>query len=629
MKFRISLLIWFVLMAPIAYAQSNPLSELKAQLSETKSSTDRLQKIEEYCLEYLWNEPFLADTMVQLLEKEAAEKQDSFYIARGHFFRGILKFNWKKLEDAYEDFLEARKYFEEIDSQKQLAEVYHNIGLVHNDFLDSAQSLKYLLKAKEINKRHGYYEQLIKNEFIIITLESDISKKLDMYVSIRDSSLKFNYDEGVLLADLNSGVIGYHLGYYEKTLGFVENAEMVMKRSGITKYASELYEVKAAAYWTQLNYHKAEEYFKKALEGYRKKNARMRISEVYLNLGEINNEAGELDSSISYLKKYIALQDSILITDKREIIKEVEASYRLEYQEKENALLRKEAKLDDAKLETASRQKILLILLLVITLLTIALLTARYNTKQKHYHEVEQINSQLNSLNLEMESILQMVSHDFRTPLAKIKMAGELLGIQEKDLSDKSKKKLETINTSVAEAEELVSDILEVKQFISDENPVLDPQMFDVNAEIKGICAHYDQPLILKNIEIDYTHSGETEVFAVKEMIKRIVGNLVSNAVKFSPHDTKIHVKTSVVNSRLTLIVIDNGPGFKEADKINVFKKFPNIENRPVSWGSSHGLGLFIVKKLVDQLGGEITLNSNPGKGAEFVVSLPVETQST
>ncbi len=624
MKFRTYFFILIALLSGLQdVAGQTTFKEVQEELSTLKDQRDWYIDLERKCLQYIWDEPFLADSLVQLLKKTSEANKDSFYVGRSIYFSGLLEFNWRNIDEAYKKYIEAREYFVAIDSQRALAEAYHNMALVHYELRDSAQFVEFMHKARKINKAHSYFAQLIKNEFALANLARSKQEQLDKYVAIRDSCVKFGYDEGVLLGDLNSGIVSYHMGLYDQTLAFVENAEQVMRRTGITKYASELYETKAAAYWIEENYLKAEEYFQKALEGYQKKGARMRIGEVYMNLSEISQQRGELDSSISYMMKYIILQDSIQIENKSQIIKEAEAGYKLAYKEKENTLLRKEAKLDQAKLEVATRQRILLILLLVITITTIALLTARYYTKQKHYNELESMNAQLSSLNLEMESILQVVSHDFRTPLAKIKVAGELVGLQENNLSEKSEAKLKAIQVSVSEAEQLVADILEVKQFMSEDVRVLDPQVVDIEAEIKGICNQFSQPVTLKNIDLSYAHEGQKEIFVVKEIVKRIVTNLVSNAVKFVPNEGKVEVTSRQTNDQLTIVVKDDGPGFTEEDKQKVFQKFSKFSNKPIGWGTSHGLGLFIIHKLVTRLNGTIELNSSEGKGAEFIVMLP------
>lgn len=624
MRFRLYLyfICALLLVATTGFAQTS-FNEVEAEISKISNNSEKLKALETKCLENIWVEPFLADSLVNLLEETAQEVGNTYYQARSIYFSGLLEFNWKNVDEAYKKYVEAQDHFMELDSQRALAEAYHNIALVHFELKDSVQFVEFLIKAKEINKKHSYFSQLIKNEFALANMANSLQEHLERYVAIRDSCQVYGYDEGVLLGDLNSGIVSYQLGRYEQTLEFVDNAEQVMHRTGITKYANELYETKAAAYWIKENFEMAEKYFHKALQGYQKKGMRMRIGEVYMNLSQINQQKGNLDSAITYMMNYIMLQDSIQIESKAQIVKEAEARYKLEYKVKENELLRKEAKLDQAKLEAASRQRVLLILLLILTLIAIALLAARYSTKQKHYAELESMNSQLSSLNLEMESILQVVSHDFRTPLAKIKMAGEILGIQETDISDKSRKKLQTINTSVAEAEQLVADILEVKQFTSGDVQVLDPEVFDIEAEIQSVCNQFNQPIELKSIQLSYQHEGKKEVFIVKEMVKRIVSNLVSNAVKFVPNEGTVEVSSKQENDELIIEVKDNGPGFTKANKDMVFQKFAKLGNKPISWGTSHGLGLFIVHKLVTRLDGTIVLKSKEGKGATFKVKVP------
>ena len=112
-----------------------------------------------------------------------------------------------------------------------------------------------------------------------------------------------------------------------------------------------------------------------------------------------------------------------------------------------------------------------------------------------------------------------------------------------------------------------------------------------------------------------------------KSYLSRILDNLISNAIKFSPHGTSMKVEASLENGGIRFSVRDQGPGFSEADKKDLFKKFKKLSARPTGGESSNGLGLAIVKILVDRLGGKIQLNSAQGQGSEFIITIPSLTK--
>ncbi|MDZ4286680.1 MAG: HAMP domain-containing sensor histidine kinase, partial [Prosthecobacter sp.] len=106
--------------------------------------------------------------------------------------------------------------------------------------------------------------------------------------------------------------------------------------------------------------------------------------------------------------------------------------------------------------------------------------------------------------------------------------------------------------------------------------------------------------------------------------LKQVLDNLLSNAVKFSPHGKSVHV--SVVPTAGDCIecrIRDEGPGFTEMDKNHMFRRYARLSARPTGGEPSTGLGLSIVKKLVEEMNGHLLLESSPGEGSTFIVRLP------
>ncbi len=110
---------------------------------------------------------------------------------------------------------------------------------------------------------------------------------------------------------------------------------------------------------------------------------------------------------------------------------------------------------------------------------------------------------------------------------------------------------------------------------------------------------------------------------ADRSALSQILGNLLSNAVKFSPPGMHIDVVVRSAGSFVECVIQDQGPGFTREDHARMFRCYSRRSARPTSGEPSTGLGLSIVKKLVQGLNGELTWDSVPGRGATFVVRLP------
>jgi signal transduction histidine kinase len=106
--------------------------------------------------------------------------------------------------------------------------------------------------------------------------------------------------------------------------------------------------------------------------------------------------------------------------------------------------------------------------------------------------------------------------------------------------------------------------------------------------------------------------------------LPRIVDNLVSNAVKFTERGGRVTVRVSSDDAWAIVEVSDTGPGLTDADMKRVFGKRERLSARPTNGEGSSGLGLYIVRQLVESHGGDVSVRSTPGMGANFVVKLPL-----
>ncbi|MBK8290015.1 MAG: ATP-binding protein [Flammeovirgaceae bacterium] len=111
-------------------------------------------------------------------------------------------------------------------------------------------------------------------------------------------------------------------------------------------------------------------------------------------------------------------------------------------------------------------------------------------------------------------------------------------------------------------------------------------------------------------------------VVADKLYLYRIFENLISNALKFSPANKHIYTSIEEVENKIVVKVRDEGPGFTIEDQRQLYRKFQRLSARPTGGESSTGLGLSIVKALVEKMNGELICQSEEGNGATFIVKL-------
>jgi signal transduction histidine kinase len=243
--------------------------------------------------------------------------------------------------------------------------------------------------------------------------------------------------------------------------------------------------------------------------------------------------------------------------------------------------------------------------------------------------ELAQVNMRLFETNKVKSDFLATVSHELRTPLNSILGFSDLLA-KSANMDDKHRRYAGNIERSGRQLLDMINDILDLAKIESGRMEIR-PAEFDVGSVTMTQC-DLARPLSeRKNIELDCEIAADLPpIFQDQGKIEQILNNLLSNAIKFTPEGGRIHV-TAKQDRRgdLRLIVADTGVGISESEQTAVFEKFRQGSN-VLSGGtamtreySGTGLGLSIVRELCRLLGGDVTLESEVGKGSEFTVILP------
>lgn len=223
----------------------------------------------------------------------------------------------------------------------------------------------------------------------------------------------------------------------------------------------------------------------------------------------------------------------------------------------------------------------------------------------------------------EMKSrFVSMASHEFRTPLTTILSSLALISkYAAAGLHDKEKKHIERIKTTVHGLSELLSDFLSVSK-LEEGRVVVNPERFQIKELVAEVIE--DMQTVTKQGQIlHYGHTGEQDVALDKKVLRHILLNLISNAIKFSPENSEVWIFTVATQSQLSLRVEDSGVGISEKDQEHLYERFFRGQNATHIQGT--GLGLNIVSNYLKIMGGTISLNSGLGKGSIFHVQIPFE----
>ena len=213
--------------------------------------------------------------------------------------------------------------------------------------------------------------------------------------------------------------------------------------------------------------------------------------------------------------------------------------------------------------------------------------------------------------------------HEIRNPLASLKSASEI--ISETDDKNQRDKLVKILSHDVERIERLITDY---SQMLKDEVAITKEQMkkIDLRPIVTSVVDDFNSIYMNKRgikISLNSNQNGnKIEIMGIENRIEQILANLLENSISFSEDNKKIIVKLSKKNNSVMLDVLDEGSGFKENDTKKIFKRF--YSNRPGKFGEHSGLGLNIVKNLIDLHGGTISAsNNNRGKVAKIEIIFP------
>ncbi|GAA3918271.1 PAS domain S-box protein [Chitinophaga oryziterrae] len=229
---------------------------------------------------------------------------------------------------------------------------------------------------------------------------------------------------------------------------------------------------------------------------------------------------------------------------------------------------------------------------------------------------------QLNELK---SRFVSLASHEFRTPLSAILSSTFLISkyAQNGDLQQQEKH-LKKISTSVNLLTDILNDFLSVGK-IEEGRVEVRYVVFNICDYLKNIVEEMNSLLKHKQ-EVRYVHEGEQEIELDPSLLRHIMTNLISNAIKFSPEESSIHIDTKYESGSLVLKVKDHGMGIPPEDQPQLFGRFFRAAN--VTYIQGTGLGLHIIGKYVELMGGNITVESELNKGTTFIIVFNSENRA-
>jgi len=222
--------------------------------------------------------------------------------------------------------------------------------------------------------------------------------------------------------------------------------------------------------------------------------------------------------------------------------------------------------------------------------------------------------AELREAHVEKDHLMAMLAHDLNNPLQTITLACD--GVE-----DSPDETVDVIRQTVDRMSRLVKNVLKVNSLEAQATPV-DLRRVELCEAVADVVASLQPRAKAKAIALHFK-AGEGHILGNSDALAQITDNLVGNAIKFTPNGGRVDVAVDKHGGQVEFRVSDTGPGIRDEERPKMFGKFTRLSAQPTGGESSHGLGLAIVKRLVEGMGGAISVESAVGAGATFRLVFP------
>ena len=334
------------------------------------------------------------------------------------------------------------------------------------------------------------------------------------------------------------------------------------------------------------------------------------LARIYGLLYDISNLQGDYKQALDFYRSSVAYNDSVINSSSKASLLNVRVNYEREKSERTIEQMRSD--LDRA---TSMRRFIITCFIVFSMLFSLVLISLFYALRMKQKSE-----KVLKRMELIRNNFFTNITHEFRTPLTIVRGMTEMLANYEQMNRSEIEDCLDAINRQGGSLLELVNQLLDISK-VSSEIETPEWRNGDVVAHLRMIIESYKVYARQKFISLDfYFDRVSLEVDFVPSYMTKIVRNLVSNALKYTPKGGIVKVIVRCEDEKnYTIEVSDSGVGLREEEVSHLFDMFYQAGDTQI--GGS-GIGLSLVKRLVDKVKGKITVNSMLGVGTTFLVTM-------
>ena len=548
---------------------------------------------------------------------------------------GIVYCINQQYEEGLKFYLKSLKIEEELGNEEGISYSYGNIGLVYRKMGNIPKAIEYYNKSLSIktrlNDKKGMAITYGNLGSIYVKMDS-ISKAMILFENALNLHEQIGNKEGQGYALHNIGDALIIEGEYSRAVDYLNKSLSIRIEIGDEKgQTSSLYSL-AEAYYKMRNrvefLHKAQECYNHAQTADQKEILLKLIFLYYLFYQSEQN----LEQALEFLEQYTELKSEIDEQIRAEQILEMQARFdtekkELEIAEKDTRILylEQEKQIQSLKIKNDRLLKIFLVVILLFICVITYILFKRNRFKTKMNVLLNSKNKELEEANSTKNKFFSIISHDLSNYASVMDTVSGMIKRKYKMMdAEMLAKNMEILNNSAILNKKVIKNLLDWAM-AQNRRISLNPDYHNLLNLCSELIESLQSIAASKSIKITTSIESNITVFADINTVKTVLRNLISNAIKFSPENSEIHILGSIINDKVEIIVRDFGQGIKADELVLLFKPDVNTKRIGTPENKGTGFGLILCKEFVEMNNGEIYAKSEFGKGTDFIFTLPIK----
>ena len=586
-------------------------------ISASASDTTALKNLYDRCLDFSEDK---ADSILYYAELIKSES-DQLNFDKGDVLSLRLKGIYEEMNSNYPKAISY--YLESLDAARKIRNIAYetaalsDLAILYANIKNPYKAKEFYLQCAQLSRKQNQAQSIVSNYNNLAAIYTQLGQ-YDSAQFFLEDALKIG--KPIPEIDLSStynnlGNVYFHKKNYDKAIEYFRyNYNHHIDRESLDDLWVDHLNL-ADVFIEMKKFDSASWHADRALKLAIELQSRSKEADSYSMLAKMYARTGKYSKAYEMQAKWYTIDTGIVNKEMYASIAGLQERFHAKEREHENKLLVTQVEKEKYRVRSVTLLAISFAILGVLIAIAFVI-NRKVNKKLKAINEmVVRQNERLAELNNEKNSLMSIVSHDLGTPFATIQMWAQVLQADKDGLTADQNKAVNKILTAGNHGEELIRRILDVERAHIGQQP-MHLENFELTIFIEQLGETMRPGAMKKNIKLHYEKPNkEVYLLSDKQMVHRICENLLSNAIKFSPTGKNVWVSVSEEGDAVQIKVRDEGIGISAEDLPHLFSRYSKLSSKPTEGEASTGLGLSIVKRIVEELNGTDYLRKRGRKG--------------